>query len=156
MSPSVSRPHQPAREDAENRYPWACLLPSSPGIERWPRTGGWSEWIRLGQSPPLPQGPGKCGVVVIQRWEGPRPLGRVRRLGEGRLASALRERQDQQRRRRSAGPQNRMSCSRSATSSSMRLSSGEGAGRMEDVGLPSPPLLARARNCLGMKGRTQA
>ena len=44
-------------------------------------------------------------MVVIQQWEGPRPLGRVRRLGEGELASAPGERQDQQRRRRSRGPQ---------------------------------------------------
>lgn len=58
-----------------------------------------------GQSPPLPRAPGECGVAVIQQWEGPRPLGRVRRLGEGELASAPGERQDQQRRRRSRGPQ---------------------------------------------------
>lgn len=70
------------------------------------KAGGWSQWVRLGQSPPLPRAPGECvAVVVIQQWEGPRPLGRVRRLGEGELASAPGERQDQQRRQRSRGPQ---------------------------------------------------
>lgn len=69
------------------------------------QAGVWPEWVRLGQSPPLPRAPGELGVAVVQQWEGPRPLGRVRRLGEGELASAPGERQDQQRRRRSRGPQ---------------------------------------------------
>lgn len=76
-----------------------------PGDRALAKARGWQEWVLLGQSPPLPRAPGECGVVVIQQWEGPRPLGRVRRLGEGELASAPGERQDLQRRRRSRGPQ---------------------------------------------------
>lgn len=102
--------------------------------------GGWPEWVRLGQSPPLPRALGECGVVVIQLWEGPRPLGRVHRLGEGELASAPGERQDQQRRLRSRGPQKQdvVSSFRNRLLRAPRVWGGGGA----DAGLRAP--LARS------------
>lgn len=120
------------------------------------KAGGWPEWVRLGQSPPLPRAPGEYGVVVIQQWEGPRPLGGCGDWGKGSWRQHPGEDEISRGAGGAAGPKNRMSCRRSAPGGSARLGSGEGAGRTEDMGLPSPCLLAGARNCLGLKGRTQA
>ncbi|XP_017749910.1 PREDICTED: translation initiation factor IF-2-like [Rhinopithecus bieti] len=53
-----------------------------------------------------------------------------------------------------AGPENRMSSRRSAPCSSARRGSGEGAGRTEDMGLPSPPrpLFCWGAQLLGAEG----
>ena len=116
------------------------------------QAGIWPEWVRLGQSPPLPRAPGERGVAVIQQWEGPRPLGRVRRLGEGELASAPGERQDQQRRRRSRGPQKQDVVSSFRTqrlrAPGLRGRSGAGPGR----GAPLAPSSRWGAQLLGTEG----
>lgn len=135
-SPYLAPTHSP-REDAENRRPrvGAAVEPRDGALAQ---PAGWPEWVRLGQSPPLPRAPAERAVVVIQQWEGPRPLGRVRSLGAGELASAPGERQDQQRRRRSRGPQKQdvVSSFRNRRLGAPGLWGGGGAGRAEDLGLP--------------------
>lgn len=90
-------------------------------------------------------------MVVIQQWEGPRPLGRVQRLGEGELASAPGERQDQQRRRRSRGPQKQdvVSSFRNRLLCAPRLWGGGGA----DAGRWAPLALFSSRRATALGGR---
>lgn len=115
----------------------------------------------MGQTGAVPTpAPRECGVVVIQRWEGPRPLGSVRSLGEGEegeLASAPGGKT------RSAEAQAepwapKTGCCVVVPHPAARRARALGWGRgwTEDVGLRWPPLLPGARNCLGLKGRTQA
>lgn len=98
-------------------------------------------------------------MVVIQQWEGPRPLGRVERLGrlgEGQLPSAPREKDMISRAAGGAAraPKNRMSCRGSALRGSAGLQGGGGA--WEDVGLLLLPDFGLARSCLEQWDPTQA
>lgn len=91
---------------------------------------------QLGQSPPEPRAPGQCRVVVvvvIQQWEGPRPLGRVGRLGEGELASApWGQTSSAEAQAEPRAP--KTGCRVVVPHPAAAL--GGGAGRAEDVGLP--------------------
>lgn len=114
----------------------------------------------MGQTGAVPTpAPRECGVVVIQRWEGPRPLGSVWSRGEGEegeLASAPGGKT------RSAEAQAEPRAPKTGCcvvvphpAAQRAWALGWGRGWTEDLGLPWPPLLG-ARNCLVLKSRAQA